>query len=223
MQNIIDQNRTYTGVIVGFKNSERKADKTGKLFTTNPVAFIYPLDKSLQIMMTAYRDLAGVVCKNPENISAVIPLPGQGERRWTKGNPILTEVDCGKNVSFTVTGPDKKGLPQAINVSIINPEESLDEDLREEAREEARQELAELTQTAPVTVAPVALVKQNLAVQNGVAALAQETLVAEAIEDSLDRENDDGDEEAYNGYEKPSRQKKSKRLNKKSHRREWDE
>ena len=222
--NIIDQNRTYTGVIVGFKNSERKTDRTGKPFTTNPVVFICPLDKSLQLMMIAYRDHAGVVCKNPENISAVIPLPDQGERRWTKGNPILTEADCGKNVSFTVTGPDKKGLPQAINVSIINPEENLDEDLREEAREEARQELAELTQTTPVTVAPVAAVKQDVAVQNGVAALAKEILVAETIEDSLNRENDDGDdEETYSGYVKPARQKKSKRLNKKFHRREWDE
>ena len=224
IMNIIDHNRTYTGVIVGFKNSERKADRTGKPFITNPVAFICPLDKSLQLTMIAYRDRAGITCENPENISAVIPLPGQGERRWTKGNSVLTEADYGKNVSFTVTDPDKRGLPQAINVRIINPEETLDEDLCQEAAEEARLELAELTQTAPVAVAPVAVTTQDVAAQNGAAAMAQEIPIEEAIEDPLSRENDNsGYEEAYGDYGKPSRQRKLKRLNKKSHRREWDE
>ena len=218
MQQIINQNRTYEGIIVGYDTSKVKTDKFGKPFTSNPLAFIWPKDTSLQIMMAEYRDLAGKTCKNPENIVAVIPLPGQGERRWTKGNATITQFDCGKHVRFNVTEPDKQGLPQAINVTIINPEETLDEDLRQEAAEEVRLELAELAQTAPVTVAPVAVAK-DVAVQNGVAALA----IDEIEEDPLDYDDAEEDDYAYENCEKPSRQKKSKRLDKKSHRREWDE
>lgn len=252
MKNIIDQNRTYNGLIVGYKKMGMKTNSKGETYVTNPMAFIWPREESLRMMAILYRiqkeigenainlantqmektpssaskvdilkriysNLAERPIKNPENIAVVIPLPGQGERHWTKGNAYLTEQDFGKNVSFTVTEPDKQGLLQAINVTIINPEETLDEDLRQEAAEEARLELAELAQTAPVTVVPVAMAK-DVAVQNGVAALATD----EIEEDPLDYDDAEEDD-YYGGYEKPARQKKSKRLDKKSHKKEWDE
>lgn len=161
MSKIIDQSRVYEGIIVGYIPAKEKVDKFGRPYTANPVAFIYPKANSLKLMMCAYREKAMINCKNPENISAVIPLPGQGERRWTKGNAVITEKDFGKNVTFTVTEPDKKGMPQAINVTIINPEDNLDDDLLYDAEEEARQELAEMAKAQPVEVAPAKVAPQN--------------------------------------------------------------
>ena len=187
MEKIIDQTRVYEGIIVGYVPKKEKTDKFGKAFTANPVAFIWPKDTSLQLMMTAYRQLAGKTCKNPENISATIPLPGQGERRWTKGNAHITEADCGKHVSFSVTEPDKQGLPQAINTVIIDPEETIADDIREEAAEEARLELAEQTKTEPVTVAPVDTLGKN-----ALAAYTQEMLTEDDLEDE-ETESDEDD------------------------------
>ena len=186
MKNIIDQTRAYEGIIVGYVSAKEKTDKFGKTFITNPVAFIWPKDTSLQLMMTAYRNLAGKTCKNPENISATIPLPGQGERRWTKGNACITEADCGKHVRFTVTEPDKQGLPQAINTVIIDPEETIADDIREEAAEEARLELAEQTKTEPIAVAPV-----NALEKNALAAYTQEMLTEEDLEDEEPESDED--------------------------------
>lgn len=188
MNAIIDQTRAYEGIIVGFVPAKAKTDKFGKPFIANPVAFIWPKDTSLQLMMIGYRDAAGKTCKNPENISATIPLPGQGERRWTKGNAALTEADCGKYVRFNVTEPDKQGLPQAINVTIINPEETLDEDLRQEAAEEARFELSEQTSAAPAEVAPVSIEQSN-----AIAAYAQEMLTEDDLADIDEEESEDRD------------------------------
>jgi hypothetical protein len=52
-------------------------------------------------------------------------------------------------------------MPQAINVTIINPEDNLDDDLLWDAEEEARQELAEMAKAKPVEVAPAKVAPQN--------------------------------------------------------------
>jgi molecular chaperone DnaK (HSP70) len=146
-------------------------------------------------MMCAYREKAMINCKNPENISAVIPLPGQGERRWTKGNAVITEKDFGKNVTFTVTEPDKKGMPQAINVTIINPEDNLDDDLLYDAEEEARQELAEMAKAKPVEVAPAKVAPQNEET------CSSEMLNEENFEDFEDEEDLDDFEDYFEEFE----------------------
>jgi molecular chaperone DnaK (HSP70) len=203
MSNIINQSRVYEGIIVGYIPAKEKTDRFGRPFTTNPVAFIYPKANSLKLMMCAYREKAMVNCKNPENISAVIPLPGQGERRWTKGNAVITEKDFGKNVTFTVTEPDKKGMPQAINVTIINPEDNLDDDLLWDAEEEARQELAEMAKAKPVEVAPAKVV----APQNE-ETCSSEMLNEENFEDFEDEEDLDDFEDYFEEFEDSYKQKR---------------
>ena len=201
MSQIINQERVYEGIIVGYIPAKEKTDKFGRPFTTNPVAFIYPKADSLKIMMCAYREKAMINCKNPENIAAVIPLPGQGERRWTKGNAIVTEKDFGKNVTFTVTEPDKKGMPQAINLKIINPEDNLDDDLLFDAEEEARAELAEMTKSKPVEVTPVKAVPQ------AEEADASATLNEEDFEDYEEDEDLDDFEDYFEEFEDSCKRK----------------
>lgn len=199
MSEIINQERVYEGVIVGYLPAKQKTDRFGQPYTTNPVAFIYPKADSLKIMMVAYRQKAMINCRNPENISAVIPIPGQGERRWTKGNEIVTEKDCGKNVTFTVTEPDKKGLPQAINLRVINPEDNLDDDLLFDAEEEARAELAEIAKAKPVEVAPAK-------VEAKAEEAAPEILAEENFEDF--EEEDEDYEDYYEEYEDSYKEKR---------------
>jgi hypothetical protein len=218
MSNIINQSRVYEGIIVGYIPAKEKTDRFGRPFTTNPVAFIYPKADSLKIMMCAYREKAGVDCKNPENISAVIPLPGQGERRWTKGNAVITEKDFGKNVTFTVTEPDKKGMPQAINVTIINPEETLDDDLLFDAEEEARAELAEMTKSKPVEVTPVKAVPQSEEAE------ASQPLNEEDFEDFEEDEDLDDFEDYFEEFEDSYKRKgHGKNHGRRNRREEYDE
>lgn len=200
MSRIINQERLYEGVIVGYLPSKEKVDRFGQPYATNPVAFICPKADSLKIMMVAYREKAMINCRNPENISAVIPLPGQGERRWTKGNEFISEKDCGKNVTFTVTEPDKQGLPQAINLKVINPEDNLDDDLLFDAEEEARAELAEIAKAKPVEVAPV---KAEPKAEEA----APEILAEENFED-VEEEDFDDYEDYYEEYEESYKQKR---------------
>lgn len=217
MSQIINQTRVYEGIIVGYIPAKEKTDRFGRPFTTNPVAFIYPKADSLKLMMCAYREKARVNCRNPENISAVIPLPGQGERRWTKGNTVITEKDFGKNVTFTVTDPDKRGMPQAINVTIINPEDNLDDDLLFDAEEEARAELAEMTSSKPVEVTPVKTAPQNEET------CSSEMLNEENFEDFEEEDSDDYEDYFEEFEESHKRKGHGKNHGRRSRRDEEDE
>ena len=217
MSQIINQTRVYEGIIVGYIPAKEKTDRFGRPFTTNPVAFIYPKANSLKLMMIAYREKAMINCKNPENISAVIPLPGQGERRWTKGNAVITEKDFGKNVTFTVTEPDKKGMPQAINVTIINPEDNLDDDLLFDAEEEARAELAEMAKAQPVEVAPAKVAPQNEET------CSSEMLNEENFEDFEEEDSDDYEDYFEEFEESHKRKGHGKNHGRRSRRDEEDE